>query len=152
MIVPRASRNAEPARPVRAPHTGPRPRAPRAAILVPALCVAGALPLVGCSSGSPAAAAAATSAAVARTCAQVGAVLSDGPDPTADPVGYAEAQILPLRQVRAADAQLRTAISKLAGAYETFFAANGKSAAATAAVVTAGAHVNRLCPGAGAGA
>ncbi len=34
-----------------------------------------------------------------QTCKQVEAVLSDGPDPEADPVGYAQAQILPLREI-----------------------------------------------------
>ena len=41
-------------------------------------------------------------------------MLSDGPDPDSDPVGYAEAQILPLGQIHTSDAQLRTAIGKLA--------------------------------------
>ena len=37
-------------------------------------------------------------AATQDTCQRVSAVLSNGPDPDADPVGYAEAQVLPLRQ------------------------------------------------------
>lgn len=79
-------------------------------------------------------------------------MLSDGPDPTQDPVGYAEAQILPLRQLHGADTQLRAAIGKLASAYAEFFASNGKSAAATSAVVAATRRMNKLCPGAGASA
>ena len=79
-------------------------------------------------------------------------MLSDGPDPTEDPVGYAEAQILPLRQLHAADTRLRAAISELASAYAKFFASDGKSTAATSAVVAATTHMNKLCPGAGAGA
>jgi hypothetical protein len=113
-----------------------------------AICAAMALALSACSSsGNPAAA-----AASAKTCQQVSAVLSDGPDPTEDPVGYAEAQILPLRQVHTSDPQLRAAISKLASAYAAFFADNGKSEAATSAVLAAAAHMNKLCPGAGAAA
>jgi hypothetical protein len=89
-----------------------------------------------------------STAAVHATCTKVSAVLSDGPDPDADPVGYAEAQILPLGQIHAADAQLRAAISKLAGAYRAFFASNGSSSAAKLAVAAATKRINSLCPGA----
>ncbi len=120
----------------------------RAAVIPIVICAAMALALSACSSSGNAAAAAAS----AKTCQQIGAVLSDGPDPTQDPVGYAEAQILPLRQVHTPDPQLRAAISKLASAYAAFFADNGKSESATSAVLAAAAHMNKLCPGAGAGA
>ena len=99
------------------------------------------------SSGSAAAGTAST-AAVHATCAQVSAVLSDGPDPDSDPVGYAEAQILPLGQIRTSDAQLRAAIGKLAGAYRTFFDSNGNSASAKLAVAAASKRINSFCPGA----
>jgi hypothetical protein len=89
-----------------------------------------------------------SAAAVRATCTQVSAVLSDGPDPDADPVGYAEAQILPLGQIHAADAQLRAAISKLAAAYRAFFASSGSSSAAKLAVAAASKRINTLCPGA----
>ena len=98
------------------------------------------------SSGSAAAGTAST-AAVHATCAQVSAVLSDGPDPDSDPVGYAEAQILPLGQIRTSDAQLRAAIGKLAGAYRTFFDSNGNSASAKLAVAAASKRINSFCPG-----
>jgi hypothetical protein len=105
--------------------------------------------LGACSSPAPAPASRPVStAAVHATCSQVSAVLSDGPDPDADPVGYAEAQILPLSQIHAADAQLRAAISKLAGAYRAFFASNGSSSAAKLAVTAASNRINSLCPGA----
>jgi hypothetical protein len=113
-----------------------------------AICASLALALSACSSSGNAAAAAAS----AKTCQQVSAVLSDGPDPSEDPVGYAEAQILPLRQVHTSDLQLRAAISKLASAYAAFFADNGKSESAASAVLAAAAHMNKLCPGAGAAA
>jgi|HubBroStandDraft_1064217.scaffolds.fasta_scaffold162284_1 hypothetical protein len=99
------------------------------------------------SSGSAAAGTASTTA-VHATCAQVSAVLSDGPDPDSDPVGYAEAQILPLGQIRTSDAQLRAAISKLAGAYRTFFDSNGTSASAKLSVAAASKRINSFCPGA----
>jgi hypothetical protein len=99
------------------------------------------------SSGSAAAGTASTTA-VHATCAQVGAVLSDGPDPDSDPVGYAEAQILPLGQIHTSDAQLRAAIGKLAGAYRTFFDSNGNSASAKLAVAAASKRISSFCPGA----
>ena len=78
-----------------------------------------------------------STAAVRATCAQVSAVLSDGPAPDSDPVGYAEAQILPLGQIHTSDAQLRAAIGKLASAYRTFFDSNGGSDSAKLAVAAA---------------
>ena len=75
-------------------------------------------------------------------------MLSDGPDPDADPVGYAEAQILPLGQIHTTDAPLRTAIGRLAGAYKAFFASNGTSGSAKLAVASASKQVNAICPGA----
>jgi hypothetical protein len=87
-------------------------------------------------------------AAVKKACAQVSAVLSDGPDPDADPAGYAEAQILPLRQIHPPDQSFKTAVSRLDHAYRQLFASNGKSAAATKAVAAASKRVNAICPGA----
>ncbi len=110
-------------------------------------CTAAVLSLAACSSGPRP-----VGAATRKTCAEVQAVLSDGPDPGQDKVGYAEAQILPLRQIHAASPGLRSAISELADAYDRFFATNGQSAAATSAVAAAAARMNRLCPGAGAAA
>jgi hypothetical protein len=100
------------------------------------------------SSSGSAAAGTASTAAVHATCAQVSAVLSDGPDPDSDPVGYAEAQILPLGQIHTSDAQLRTAIGKLASAYRAFFDSNGSSSSAKLAVASASKRINSFCPGA----
>ena len=104
-----------------------------------------AVPLIcACSSST----AHASAPAAESTCQRVSAVLSDGPDPDADPVGYAEAQILPLRQISAPDQALRAAISQLAGAYQKFFATNGKSSNAKEAVAVASKKLNSICPGA----
>jgi hypothetical protein len=81
----------------------------------------------------------------------VSAVLSDGPDPGADPVGYAFAQILPLRQIKTSDQTLRNAIDNLASAYEQFYKANGVGQPASHAVSQSAARINALCPGTGAG-
>jgi hypothetical protein len=86
-------------------------------------------------------------AAVRRACAQVSAVLSDGPDPDADPAGYAEAQILPLRHIKTPDKAFRAALSRLDAAYRQLFASQGRSDA-TSAVAAASKKINRICPGA----
>jgi hypothetical protein len=101
-----------------------------------------------CGSSSSSSAAGASTAVVQAGCQQVSAVLSDGPDPDADPVGYAEAQILPLRGISVSDQSLRTAITQLADAYQAFFDSNGKSSSAKEAVTVASNKLNSICPGA----
>ncbi|MGO8726357.1 MAG: hypothetical protein ACLQK8_06495 [Streptosporangiaceae bacterium] len=103
-----------------------------------------------CSSSAPSTAkgTGSNAAATENTCQQVSAVLGDGPDPDADPVGYAEAQVIPLRRISAPDQALRSVISQLAHAYQQFFASNGKSNNAKEAVAVASKKLNSLCPGA----
>jgi len=102
----------------------------------------------GASTSAHAAGSPGRSSAIQLTCEQVSAVLSDGPDRSADPVGYAEAQILPLRQIKTPDRPLRDTITELAGAYQKFFASNGKSSNAKEAVTVASNELNSICPGA----
>ena len=97
-------------------------------------------------SSSPSASSSAT--AIAATCEQVSAVLGDGPDPDADPVGFAEAHILLLRQINTPDQSLRGALSQLAEANQSFVASNGKSVNAKEAVAVADKKINSVCPGA----
>ena len=99
--------------------------------------------LVACGSSGSAQPAAATY----RACQEVSAVLSDGPDPTGDPVGYAEAQVQPLRYVRTTDEALRVAVDNLDSAYERMFSTNG-SGAAQREVARASARLDVICPGA----
>jgi hypothetical protein len=87
--------------------------------------------------------------ALKNTCQQVSAVLSDGPDPGADPVGYAEAQILPLRQIHTTDSRLRAALAELSSAYRRFTETRGDRSAKRA-VSVASRSVNAICPGAAA--
>ena len=75
-------------------------------------------------------------------------MLSNGPDPDAAPVGYAEAQILPLRRISAPDQALHVAITQLAGAYQQFFASDGKSSDAKESVAVASKKLDSICPGA----
>lgn len=79
-------------------------------------------------------------------CKQVEAVLSDGPEPEADPVGYAQAQILPLRQIHTSDVKLAGAITGLASAYQGFSSSNG-SGSTKSAVSAATSTIKTLCPG-----
>jgi hypothetical protein len=83
----------------------------------------------------------------AATCQAVAAALSDGPDPSADPVGYAEAQVLPLRHITTSDASLQSAIRQLSSAYESFYKSNG-TAASLQLVHDADKSVDTFCPGA----
>jgi len=108
--------------------------------------LAAALFLAACSSGPGRAPSAAPAPRAA--CTRISAALSDGPDPGADPVGYAEAQIQPLRAIRTGDTVLRAAISRLASAYASVYDSDGKSSAAAKAVKTASRKVNSICPGA----
>jgi hypothetical protein len=89
-----------------------------------------------------------SAATIAATCEQVSGVLSDGPDPDADPVGFAEAHILLLRQISTTDQALRGALSQLAGANQKFVASNGKSANVKEAIAVASKKLNSICPGA----
>jgi hypothetical protein len=142
--------SAEPRRPVPSGPHAARPltaRPGRAAglALVPGLAVALALAACGGSAGRTAAAAA---TATKQSCQQIGAVLADGPDPDADPAGYAEAQILPLRQVHIADSSLKAAVGQLDQAYQQLFSSNGTSRAASRAAAAASKKVSAICPGA----
>ncbi len=87
-------------------------------------------------------------AEIEQTCRQVEAVLSDGPEPAADPVGYAQAQILPLREIRTSDRRLHAAIYRLAAAYDAFAAEQRLGRTAKSAVTAATDSVNAICPGA----
>jgi hypothetical protein len=110
------------------------------------LALVGAATLAACgSSAQPPVTAAGTPQQ--QSCAAVAAVLGNGPDESEDPVGYAEAQILPLRQLRIADAALERRVVALSAAYKQFYATKG-AAAAKSAVATASTGVDAICPGA----
>jgi hypothetical protein len=108
------------------------------------------LPVSACSSAATSSTSLTSVSAAMATCNVVSAVLADGPDPDADPIGYAQAQILPLRQIHTADATLSKAITGLAGAYSGYSATNGASKTVTATLNAAINRINALCPGAGA--
>ncbi len=109
--------------------------------------------LAGCGSSSHSSASASASAlqgtARQQACTAVSAVLADGPDADADSVGYAEAQVLPLRQLKLGDSAVRQAVGQLDSAYQAFSTAGATAAPAAAISVTKAQNaVNALCPGA----
>jgi len=119
----------------------------RSAVLVGAVVLAGAGLLSACgSSTTPSMALLGTPKE--QACTAIADVLSDGPDPAADPVGYAEAQPLPLRRLRIADPRLRARVEALASAYQAYSATGGARAANKARVLKAEAEINAVCPGA----
>jgi hypothetical protein len=83
---------------------------------------------------------------VKSACTKVNDALSDGPDPDVDPLGYAEAQVVPLLSIKSDDASLQKAIHSLGDAYRSYFHAGGKNATATV-VKTSQSTINRLCKG-----
>jgi hypothetical protein len=107
-----------------------------------------ALAVAACgSASSQTSSAVSAGSTVQQDCTSVTDVLSDGPDPGADPVGYAQAQVLPLRQLTISDATLHRAVLTLASAYETFSTSTTSTRAATSAAVTkAENEVNKICP------
>lgn len=119
----------------------------RNAALAGAVVVAGAGLLSACSStATPSASLLGTPKE--QACTAIADVLSDGPDPAADPVGYAEAQPLPLRSLKLADPRLRAPVDALASAYQAYSATGGATAADKARVSKSEAEINAICPGA----
>lgn len=133
---------------------GSRAAAPRRRVAALLTLTAATALVSACSSGGHSTAASASaksgSTAAQQACQQVAVVLTNGPDPSADPVGYAQAQIIPLLQIHTSDSAVGKAIASLAGAYRGYSDADGKSKQSTATLMAAIKRINSLCPGAGA--
>lgn len=128
-------------------HTAAAHSSPVKSRLAAVLLLAG-LVAAGCSSGgSSAHSSALVGTKLQQDCTTVSNVLSDGPDPDADSLGYAQAQILPLQQTKVSEADLRDVIKNLATAYQNFVSTSGRSAAASQ-VSSAVTALNKICPGA----
>lgn len=80
-------------------------------------------------------------------CARVAATLADGPDPSADPVGHAEAQIIPLRKIHSSDPALQAALRGLDSGYARLYETNGAKRAERL-LSRAVQIMNGICPGA----
>jgi|HubBroStandDraft_1064217.scaffolds.fasta_scaffold77260_1 hypothetical protein len=125
------------------------PWVPARSLALLALGALAAASVAACGSSSSASTAVLFGTARHQQCTSVADVLSDGPDPTADPVGYAQAQVLPLRQLKVTDATLRKAVTALADAYQDYSTSTGAASKAAAQRVSmAEAAVNAICPGA----
>jgi len=116
----------------------------RPAILMAVVALLVALSLIRASGD---AGASPSKASIHHTCQVVAAVLANGPDPDVDPVGYALAQVLPLRRIITHDKPLKKSIERLSSAYERLYKDNGTDAAKTQ-VTAAAKSLNAYCPGA----
>ncbi len=96
---------------------------------------------------APLAGASSTKQSITHACGLVSDALADGPDPDADPVGYALAQIRPLAAIKTSDAALEKAIKRLSSAYATFYKDRGKKLPSPL-VKAANKQVEKYCPGA----
>jgi hypothetical protein len=102
--------------------------------------------LAACSSGSSGGGSS-QAQAPAAFCQKVLAVLSDGPDPDADPVGYALSQIAPLGQIHTSDHALAQQLSDLIAADHALVNTNGSDRAATKSIAKDDKGLNKVCPG-----
>jgi hypothetical protein len=75
------------------------------------------------------------------------AVLSDGPDPDADPVGYALSQIARLGQIHTSDHAHAQQLSDLIAADHSLVNTSGGDRAATESVAKDDEHLNKVCAG-----
>ena len=108
-----------------------------------------ALAVSGCGSNSHSAAL--LGSKVQQDCTTVSDVLADGPDPDADKVGYAQAQVLPLEQLRVSEPDLQVAVKNLAAAYKAYSSSTGTAQDQAAVRISkAETAVNAICPGAAA--
>ena len=108
--------------------------------------VAATLGLAACGSSARAENAVSAAPPINSPCEQVAAVLSDGPDPDADPVGYAQAQVRQLRLLKLSKPALARPVAELANADAAFSHAGGHADATE--VTTAEKAVDAICPGA----
>jgi hypothetical protein len=107
-----------------------------------------AVPLLAACSSSSSAGISGQTQAPAAVCQKVLGVLSDGPDPDADPVGYALSQIAPLGQIHTSDNDLARRLSDLITADRALVSSNGSDHAATKSIAKDDADLNKVCPGA----
>jgi hypothetical protein len=114
------------------------------------------LALAACSSGGPnpsstgsrRSGGVAVAKAPVALCNELNAVLSDGPDPGADPVGYALSQILPLQQqVHGSDAAVMATVSQLIEADQALYNSSGADKSAAATIERDYTAINKACPG-----
>jgi hypothetical protein len=107
-----------------------------------------AVPLLAACSSSSSAGNSSQTQPSAAVCQKVLGVLSDGPDPDADPVGYALSQIAPLGQIHTSDNALAQKLTDLITADRALVKASGSDHSATKSIAKDDADLNKVCPGA----
>ncbi len=117
---------------------------PRRLALVP-LCLA--VPLVAACGSGGGGGGAAQATAPAALCQQILGVLSDGPDPAADPVGYALSQIKQLSEIRSSDTSVIDTLHTLVAADRALVSSNGVDHAASRTIARSHRALNVVCPG-----
>jgi hypothetical protein len=123
-----------------------RARLPQLAVATFAVTVPLAVAACG-SGGASTTGGGALAKAPMAVCQQLNGVLSDGPDPTADPVGYALSQIRPLAGIHTSDGAVATTVGKLDSADQTLVRTNGRDSSAKADITQAFKKLNQACPG-----
>jgi hypothetical protein len=108
--------------------------------------VAVAVPLLAACSSSGSGGGAAAAKAPAPFCSKLLAVLSDGPDPGADPVGYALSQIEPLGGIHDGGSRQAT-VTSLIAADKDLVSSEGRDPAAAATIKGDYKTLNDACPG-----
>jgi hypothetical protein len=106
-----------------------------------------AVPLWAACGSSDSGGGAASAHAPTAVCQKILAVLSDGPDPDADPVGYALSQILPLGQIHSSDQAVSRTLHSLIAADQALVKSNGADKRAKADIKKADNSLNTACPG-----
>ena len=109
--------------------------------------VAVAVPMWVAGASTPSGAAVKSAHAPTALCQKVLAVLSDGPDPGADPVGYALSQILPLGQIHTSDHAVSTTLHSLIENDRALVKSKGSDKSAKKAIKKADNSLNKACPG-----
>lgn len=113
-----------------------------------AVAFAGApLGLAACGSGASAGSSGGAALAPAALCQRLDAVFSDGPDPDADPVGYALSQILPLGALQSSDHRVTATVQQLVAADRDLVQSDGSDKAAEAQIKTSDHTIDQACPG-----
>lgn len=117
--------------------------------LVPAivLLAAASLALTACSSSARPNATRAHSRPPQALCQELNGILSDGPDPGADPVGYALSQILPLQGVDTSDTAVGATVARLVAADQALVRSNGSDRAAAGTIRSSDHALDTACPG-----
>lgn len=106
-----------------------------------------AVPLLAACGSSSSGGSSGQTQAPATVCQKVLAVLSDGPDPDPDPVGYALSQIAPMGQIHTSDDAVTQRLSDLITVDRALVSSNGSDHAATKSVAKDDADLNKVCPG-----